>query len=347
LTRIESAAFHESSVECILIPSTILFVASNAVDSNTRIRLFEGVPCPEFDRWWELNRSGIAVDFRRIERVGSGLLALRDYVVNLSAFEERSIIDESDGVRNEIYHRIEDQFLVVIKSIQLSERIAKSQIENEIGNLINVRHPCIAGPIGFVFPIESDIEQELKIIRLYSEGCSLAEILSVRPVWWTSTVKAKVVAGIVLGLRFVHSLGLLHGHLTANSIVVDSDRAIQIMDFHPILLEVSEDEEETRLGGFSGNGWTPERDLQAFASILFEIVVGPAAQGESSIPTTIPAFVSQIIERGLSPTSETKCSLNVICDILKHNNFLIEDGVDSAEVSAFVSWVESAEQSEK
>jgi hypothetical protein len=34
-------------------------------------------------------------------------------------------------------------------------------------------------------------------------------------------------------------------------------------------------------------------------------------------------------------------------DILKENEFQIEDDVDSAEVSAFVSWVESAEQPAK
>jgi hypothetical protein len=36
-----------------------------------------------------------------------------------------------------------------------------------------------------------------------------------------------------------------------------------------------------------------------------------------------------------------------ILDILQWNNFSIEDGVDSAEVSAFVSWVELAEQPDK
>jgi serine/threonine protein kinase len=129
-------------------------------------------------------------------------------------------------------------------------------MEKELEHLINLRHPCIAGPIGFVIRIESDIEQHLKIVRLYSEGCSLAEILSVRPIWWTSTVKAKVVAAIVLGLRFAHSHGLLHGHLTASSLIFDSDFGIEIVDFNPMLLEVDEGEGEegTKLGGFSGKG---------------------------------------------------------------------------------------------
>jgi hypothetical protein len=98
-------------------------------------------------------------------------------------------------------------------------------------------------------------------------------------------------------------------------------------------------------GGFSGEGWTPEMDIEAFASILFDIIVGWPATGEVSVPTGIPAFVSKIIETGLWLKSGAKCSFSDIFEILKQNEFRIECDVDSAEVSAFVSWVESAEQS--
>jgi hypothetical protein len=72
-------------------------------------------------------------------------------------------------------------------------------------------------------------------------------------------------------------------------------------------------------------------------------VFGHHPQNEASIPTGIPDFVSRIIQTGLSPISRRSSSFNTILDILKQNDFQIEDGVDSAEVSAFVSWVESVE----
>jgi serine/threonine protein kinase len=174
-------------------------------------------------------------------------------------------------------------------------------------------------------------------------------MISVNPIWWTSTVKAKAVAGIVLGLRFAHSLGLVHGHLTGNNILFDSDHCIQIADFNPIVLKVDEIESEggTQLVGFSGKEWTPEKDIQAFASILSELVFGHPPQDEVSISTGIPDFVSSIIKSGLSPPSGRSYSFRTILEILKRNNFGIEDCVDSAEVSAFVSWVESAEQPDK
>jgi serine/threonine protein kinase len=281
--------------------------------------------------------------------VGSGLQCLKEYVVNLSRFEEGSKIDESDGVRNEIYHRVEDQFLIFVKSVELSESVQKSRMESELENLINLRHPCIAGPIGFIFGIESDSRQELKIVRLYSEGCSLAEVFSIRPVWWTSTVKAKVVAGIVLGLQFAHSLGLVHGNLTASNILFDSDHCIQIVDFKPLGLAVQKSEDEgekmTKFGEVSRQRWTPQTDISSFASILFEIVGGQPTSGESSVPTTIPSFVSEIIETGLWSTR--RCSFQDIMKILKEKNFQIEDGVGAANVFALINWLESREQSEK
>jgi serine/threonine protein kinase len=279
--------------------------------------------------------------------VGFDLPCSVDYIVNLSVFEERSIICDSGEVPNEIYDRIEDEFLVCMKSVPHSEHVLESRIEKEIEKMINLRHPCIAAPIGFVVPIESGSQQELKIVRMHLEGCSLLEVISVDPKWWTSTVKAKAIAGIVLGLRFAHSLGLIHGHLTGNNILFDSDHCIQIVDFDPIHLKFGEMENETQLGRFSREGWTPERNIEAFGSILFELMFGRPPQSEVSIPMGIPKFVSGIIRTGLSPLSRTSSSFNTILEILKQNKFKIVDDVDSAEVSAFVSWVESAEQPDK
>jgi hypothetical protein len=87
-----------------------LFIASDAIDITSEIRIIDGDSCPEFDRWLQLEISGIAVDFRRIEKLGFGLRCLRDYLIKVSAFEEKSIICGSDEVSNEIYHRIEDGF---------------------------------------------------------------------------------------------------------------------------------------------------------------------------------------------------------------------------------------------
>jgi hypothetical protein len=146
-----------------LIPSTILFIASPVFDPAFQMRLIDRDVCPDFHRWLQVRRSNQRIDFRRIQRLGFDVPYLKDYIVNLSVFEERSRIWESDKVGNEIYHRTEDEFLVFVKSKPLSNNVSKSEIEKEIEILINLRHPCITAPIGFVFPIESGSQKELNI----------------------------------------------------------------------------------------------------------------------------------------------------------------------------------------
>jgi hypothetical protein len=123
LTRIESEAFHESALQYILIPSTILLIDSNAFGIASQIRLIDGDSCPEFDRWLPLKRLGITIDFRRIQRVGFDVPCLGDYIVNLSVFKERSIIRQSDEVPNQIHHRSEDEVLVFMDTEPLLENV--------------------------------------------------------------------------------------------------------------------------------------------------------------------------------------------------------------------------------
>jgi hypothetical protein len=103
---------------------------------------------------------------------------------------------------------------------------------------------------------------------------------------------------------------LVHGCLTTKNILFDLDHYIQIVDFRARQLEIveSESEEGTQLGRISGERLTPENDFEAFASILFEIVVGRPTNGEASIPANIPTFISTIIQSGLWWRSKPKCS---------------------------------------
>jgi hypothetical protein len=96
--------------------------------------------------------------------------------------------------------------LVIVKSITFRNSLKKSQLEKEIDDLINLWHSYIADLIGLVLSIESISPPKLKIFRLYFDGCSLAEILSVNSVWRKLIVKMKAVVEIVPGLRFAHSL---------------------------------------------------------------------------------------------------------------------------------------------
>jgi serine/threonine protein kinase len=280
-----------------------------------------------------VRESGVAVDFRPILKLSPDHPCFEDSVFDGIELEEESVLLEADRSSSRLYRMRRDGSLIVVKSIYLSDSISKSQIESEIANLVSLRHPLIASPIGFA---ESIAPPRLKIARPYAAGGSLAEVLSGAPPWWTPTAKAKAIAGIAIALRFAHGLGLLHGGLKASNVLLDADRRIQIADFSPIRLQTGDAEP------FAGEGWSPAADVCAFAAILSEIAVGrPGAQPGAAPP--IPAFVSAIIEGGRSPSLTTKRSFADILQSLRANGFAILAGVDSAEVCAFVNSVESSE----
>jgi hypothetical protein len=336
LTRIESDAFYGSSLQSIIIPSTVQILGSKCfssckslssisfdypsqfyvqdfvviVPSTIRFVAFDAVPthfqmciahcdsCVAFDRWEQLRKSGIAVDFRRILRIDSDFGCEKDYLIDLSVFEERSGLDENGVISSEMYRRCEDGSLVIVNS--MGEFESKESLITEIENQLNLFHPCILSPIGFIFDPELRVSGELKGVGLYSEGSSLSEVISENPIWWTATVKAKAVAGIVLALRFAHSLGLIHGHLNSTNIRFDMDHRIQITDFCRIGRQVGENEKNEDV--LSGEKWSPDQDICGFGLILFEIIVGHPmmlsgiTSSSITLPGDVPEFVSELID---------------------------------------------------
>jgi serine/threonine protein kinase len=337
LKRIVSGAFARVNAE-VEIPSTILFIAFDAIENSSNMSFADCDLCPEFIRWQQLGMKDIVTDFRPLLNFNSGDPDLRAYQIDLSECEEKTVL-------NEIYQRLEDGCLIAIKSNKVSNCLENQ----ELAKMMHLHHPCIASPIGFVFPAKSSSLQELKIAGLSNESCSLAEILSVRPDWWTPTAKVKAIIGISLGLRYAHSFGLIHGDLTANNIFFDSNRRVQIAYFGLIGLERREAMIKWEIDGFSDEGWTPQVDVRAFVSLLFEIVVGHPVtlfgdgNTEEIVRQQVPKVVLDIID-AIRIDRRPKCSINWIFSILKKNDFQIVDGVDSVEVSKFVQWVEQTEE---
>jgi serine/threonine protein kinase len=284
-----------------------------------------------------LRESGVAVDFRPILKPRPDHPYFKDSVFDITELEEESVLLEADRRSSRLCRKRGDGSLIVVKSISLSDSIAKSQTESEIVNLMSLRYQLITSSIGFA---ESTAPRRLKIARPYAAGGSLAEVLFGVPAWWTPTAKAKAIAGIAISLRFAHSLGLLHGGVKASNVLFDADRRIQIADFSPIRLETGDAEPS------SGEGWSPAADVCAFASRLLEIAVGRSGAQPGTAPP-IPAFVSARIEGGRARSPTAVRSFADILQSLQADGFAILAGVDSAEVCAFVDSVESSEQGAK
>jgi hypothetical protein len=93
---------------------------------------------------------GIPVYFHRIVRSDSGLFRLQNFAPDRSEFDESSVIDWSNRASTRIYRRRTNGDLSVVKSVSFSPLIEGCQIETEIQNLFNMRHPLIGSvvPIG-------------------------------------------------------------------------------------------------------------------------------------------------------------------------------------------------------
>jgi hypothetical protein len=154
----------------------------------------------------------------------------------------------------------------------------------------------------------------------------------------------KAIVGIVLSMRFAHSFGLQHGHLTGDNVVFEEERLIQICDFcEKSLSEIGSNSEAiAEVGGFSEEGWRPTADVRAFAELLSRIVIGDSAE-DSGNRLSVPTFVLNMIEEGHSLDSQSRLSFVDIFDTLKNNDFGLLEGVDSKEVWNFVRWIEFTE----
>jgi hypothetical protein len=141
LMRIESQALPRHSVR-ITLPSAVLFVAHDAIGHPSGLSLCDEDSCLEFGRWRALRQSGIAVDFQRIVR-GDACARLP---LDLTGFEEGSVIGEA----SRLYRRVKDGMEIVVKAFDVSQ-FETGEVEREIENLSNLRHPLIAAPIGFAF----------------------------------------------------------------------------------------------------------------------------------------------------------------------------------------------------
>jgi serine/threonine protein kinase len=241
---------------------------------------------------------------------------------------------------------VDDGFQIVVKSICLLKNIESEQFQQQIEKLVNLRHPCIVCPIGFVLPSQSQSQLwGFEIVRLYYWGGSLSEVILISPEWWIPTTQAKAIVGLVLGLRFAHSLGLLHGHLTVNNVLFNEDGVIQITNFclNRLMKPEGNSSGIVDVGGFFGECCMPTSDVHAFTEVLSEITMGGSRVKGASRPD-VPGFVVEIIERGFSSDSRKANSFVEIFEILKQNRFEIVAGVDCDEVLKFMSWIESSEQ---
>jgi serine/threonine protein kinase len=199
------------------------------------------------------------------------------------------------------------------------------------------------------------------LVTEFREGGSLKSVLE-DPTkvfeWWTNTRKAITVAGIVLGMREIHSHGLLHRDLKPENILFTEDFEVKIGDlglsrFYECDVGMTWSGTPLYMAPEVSDGhYGPGCDVYSFGLIFYEIVVGNGLLSGSgnkmrllldlqngkrpNIPEEVLPMSRDLIERCWSQGAESRPSFDDIWKILETNNFGIFEGVEIGEVKQFV-----------
>jgi serine/threonine protein kinase len=113
--------------------------------------------------------------------------------------------------------------------------------ESVMGPFLELSHPRVMPIAGFISPTQ---EAGPVILSPYHASGSLEGVLNrVRrndpPAFWTAAGKARVIAGLLSGLFYLHSSQMFPGDLKPSAVILDSNRSPLICDFMTATLESS------------------------------------------------------------------------------------------------------------
>jgi serine/threonine protein kinase len=179
--------------------------------------------------------------------------------------------------------------------------------------------------------------------------------------FWNPTGKAIIICGIVLGMRFVHSKGYIHGDLKPSNILIKTGGTALISDFGTSRLE-SADAKSTSDGGsvhysapelFLSEGvGTTKSDVFSFGLVSYEILTGSAVFPGSmlvfpvmrklrslelpAIPSSCGKLMQDLIHRCWLREPASRPSFDDILNEYQKADFELVPGVDRLKVRQYV-----------
>jgi serine/threonine protein kinase len=183
----------------------------------------------------------------------------------------------------------------------------------------------------------------------------------------------KIIVGIVLAMRYVHSKGVIHRNLTPDNILLDWDWNVRIADFgcsifndKSHILPVRNANESLRgdvhylAPECYNNIDDPASDVFSFGLILYELVVGKPAFSKSITPEEIAGAVvlrdwrpdipnsvfpetAELIRDCCAPNYRERLCFSGILDRREEMQFKLIWRVNSSKLTAFVNEIQEWE----
>jgi hypothetical protein len=244
-----------------------------------------------------------------------------------------------------------------------------SELLKEVEMLVRSQHPCIVTFVGYSLPGQGVSPQ---IATKYPSKGSLQSAFDemrsgATPSFLEKTAMAKIVSGIVLGMRYIHSRGIVYGSLAPENIFLDEDGGPRIGGFGAGIFRDVNTTLTVKLGNacyaapetFDGV-YSTASDVYSFALILYELVTkepvfpnGTPLQviqekgkrGERpEIPEAVHPVVRRVVTQGWAAEPSVRPSFDQILTSMKDIQFRIVDSVIWWQVDRFVQLVELGKQ---
>jgi serine/threonine protein kinase len=244
---------------------------------------------------------------------------------------------------------------------------AREALIAEVSSLVELSHPCIIRMIGWWWDEGHSTRSEIH--TEFAPNGSLHDLLSgarrgLREFFGSSTAIAKLICRLVLGMRYVHSKGIIHRDMKPSNILFDEHWRPKIIDFGMSRLESSPGPTAADTGTVSyaapeqlvgGGRHTTKIDVFSFGHILYEILTGQEVFGPSETVTSVQRRIREdrlpilpdrfgslmqgLIRRCWSEVPTSRPSFDAIFQEFKECGFAILPDADSEAIKRSVDEV--------
>jgi hypothetical protein len=263
----------------------------------------------------------------------------------------------------------EKKDVLAVKYIEVGRKFDSARLLREVSVLTLLNHPCIVRIVGWSLPNEEC--RKARIATEFMSNGSVEEALErVKkgeiPAFWNHTNITKMIIGILLGMKYLHSRNIIHRDLKPGNLLIDGNGQIRIADFGTAKLEDCGTTTEA-LGTVAymtpeildNDQPTKKVDVFAFGLIVYEILVGESVFPKTGsalhiagmhvrdvrpeLPKGIHRSIRNMIQRCWSKNPDDRPTFDEIFDTLEEDWFPFFKDIDCAACEQFIAAVRSEE----